>query len=345
MNDSGAQDPRLSELKRWIAADLGFDRATVAPASADASFRRYFRIVRDGESFIAMDAPPARESVGPYLRVAALLAGIGLNVPRVLACDADRGLVLLSDLGSRQYLAELADPRRAPSLYGDALTALLRMQTAGGARAAACLPRYDRDALLGEMRLFPEWFLGRHLRVEIDAPARAMLDRLFEELVRNATEQPYTLVHRDYHSRNLMLTTADNPGILDFQDALYGPITYDLVSLLKDCYVTWPRAQVHDWALGFRDRLRERGCALPAGDSAFLRWFDLMGMQRHLKVLGIFCRLYYRDGKAPYLLDLPRVLHYVRETAGEYPEVAEFAEYLATRVESAFVAAQGRVIR
>ncbi|HUY84345.1 MAG TPA: phosphotransferase [Steroidobacteraceae bacterium] len=343
MKDLSAQDPRLRELERWIAEDLGFDHATIAPASSDASFRRYFRLMRGGESFIAMDAPPARENVGPYLRIAALLAGIGLNVPRVLACDADRGFVLLSDLGSRLYLAEFADPGRAPSLIRDALAALLRMQTAGTALAAARLPPYDREVLMGEMRLFPEWFLGKHLQVEIDAAARAMLDRLFGALVRNAIEQPHTLVHRDYHSRNLMVTAEDNPGILDFQDALYGPVTYDLVSLLKDCYIVWPRAQVHDWALGHRDRLRDHGFALPHADASFLRWFDLMGMQRHLKVLGIFCRLHYRDGKGQYLLDLPRVLDYVRETAGAYPEAAEFAGYLAGRVEPAFGAAQGRV--
>ncbi len=217
------------------------------------------------------------------------------------------------------------------------------MQTAGAALAAAGLPAYDREALLREMRLFPEWFLGKHLQVDVDAAARAMLERLYGELVRNAIEQPQTFVHRDYHSRNLMVTAEDNPGILDFQDALYGPVTYDLVSLLKDCYIVWPRAQVHDWALGHRDRLRDCGVALPGDDAGFLRWFDLMGLQRHLKVLGIFCRLYYRDGKGQYLLDLPRVLDYVRETAGAYGEAAEFADYLATRVEPAFRAAQGRV--
>ena len=332
MTDANAHDPRLRELERWIREDLGFGDARIAPASADASFRRYFRVQRAGLSYIAMDAPPDKEALGPYLQVAALLAGIGLNVPRVLARDAERGFVLVTDLGSRQYLPELAEPGRVERLYEDALEALLRMQTAGRALAAESLPRYDRALLVREMELLPQWFLERHLQIEADAPTRAMLERLFDALAAAAAEQPFTFVHRDYHSRNLMVTEQHNPGILDFQDAVYGPLTYDLVSLLKDCYIVWPRRRVSDWALGYRDRARERGFALPAGDAGFLRWFDLMGVQRHVKVLGIFCRLFYRDGKAQYLADLPRVLDYVREVAAAYPETAEFAEFLSARV-------------
>jgi aminoglycoside/choline kinase family phosphotransferase len=344
MNDSSAQDPRLAEIERWIARDLGFGSAPLVPASSDASFRRYFRVPHGGESCIVMDAPPAKEDVRPFLRVAALLAEWGLNVPRVLACDVDRGWVLLTDLGSRQYLPELADPLRAPALYADALGALLRMQVAGRAPAAEGLPCYDRDALLREMALFPQWFLGTHLGLDIDGPTRAMLDRLFDTLVGNALEQPTTFVHRDYHSRNLMVAAVDNPGILDFQDAVQGPVTYDLVSLLKDCYVVLPRERVRDWALAHRDRLRAEGFPVPADDAAFLRAFDLMGLQRHLKVLGIFCRLHYRDAKAQYLRDLPRVLAYVREVADAYPETADFAEFLGARVANAFDAAQRRAI-
>ena len=344
MNERTAQDPRLAEIERWIERDLGFGSAVLAPASSDASFRRYFRFRHVDESFIVMDAPPAKEDVRPFLRVAALLADWGLNVPRVLACDVDQGWVLLTDLGSRQYLPELVDPGRASALYADALEALLRMQVAGRAAAAEHLPGYDRDALLREMGLFPQWFLGTHLGLEVDAPMRAMIDRLFDALVDSALEQPTTFVHRDYHSRNLMVADVDNPGILDFQDAVRGPVTYDLVSLLKDCYVVLPPERVRDWALAHRDRLREQGFAVPADDAAFLRGFDLMGLQRHLKVLGIFSRLHYRDGKPQYLHDLPRVLRYVREAARAYPETVEFADFLDARIASAFDAAQRRAL-
>ena len=344
MSECSAQDPRLAEIERWIAGDLGFGSTALVPASSDASFRRYFRLLRDDDSFIVMDAPPAKEDVRPFLRVAALLAEWGLNVPRVLACDVDRGWVLLTDLGSRQYLPELADPVRAPGLYADALGALLRMQVAGRAPATERLPHYDRDALLREMALFPQWFLGPHLGLDVDAPMRAMLERLFDTLVDSALEQPTTFVHRDYHSRNLMVAAADNPGILDFQDAVQGPVTYDLVSLLKDCYFVLPRERVRDWALVHRDRLLRQGFPVAADDAAFLRGFDLMGLQRHLKVLGIFCRLHYRDGKMQYLHDLPRVLAYVREVAQSYPETGAFADFIETRIASGFEAAQRRAI-
>ncbi len=344
MNECSAQDPRLAEIERWIAGDLGFGSVALVAASSDASFRRYFRFRRRDESFIVMDAPPAKEDVRPFLRVAALLAEWGLNVPRVLACDVDHGWVLLTDLGSRQYLPELADPSRAPALYADALEALLRMQGAGRAPAAGRLPRYDRDALLREMALFPQWFLGMHLGLDLDAPTRAMIDRSFDALVDSALGQPTTFVHRDYHSRNLMVAAVDNPGILDFQDAVQGPVTYDLVSLLKDCYFVLPRERVRAWALAHRDRLLRQGFPVAADDATFLRGFDLMGLQRHLKVLGIFCRLHYRDGKIQYLRDLPRVLTYVREVAGAYPETAELADFLETRVAGGFEAAQRRAI-
>ncbi len=344
MNECSVQDPRLAEIERWLAGDLGFGSAALAPASSDASFRRYFRFRHGDESFIVMDAPPAKEDVRPFLRVAALLAEWGLNVPRVLASDVDRGWVLLTDLGSRQYLAALADPVRAPALYADALAALLRMQVAGRAPAAEHLPRYDRDALLREMALFAQWFLGTHLGLDLDGSTRAMIDRAFDVLVDSALGQPVSFVHRDYHSRNLMVTAADNPGILDFQDAVQGPVTYDLVSLLKDCYLVLPRERVRDWALGHRDRLLRQGFPVAADDAVFLRGFDLMGLQRHLKVLGIFCRLHYRDGKVRYLHDLPRVFTYVREVAQAHPETAEFADFLETRVVSGFEAAQQRAI-
>jgi hypothetical protein len=341
MDVNVADDPRLRLLQRWVREDLGFDPAQVAPASADASFRRYFRVTRGDESFIVMDAPPGREDLGPYLAVTRLLAGLDLNVPWVLARDEANGLLLLTDLGTRLYLPELVSVAAAAPLYADAFAALLRMQTAGRASAAQ-LPPYDEPLLRRELQLFPDWFLAQHLREPPGPAEEAMLQRLFATLVDAALAQPQTFVHRDFHSRNLMVTPARNPGIIDFQDAVRGPVTYDLVSLLKDCYVAWPAAQVRDWALQFREQLLAGGFPLAAGADTFLRWFDLMGLQRHVKVLGIFCRLCYRDGKARYLADLPRVLDYASAAAAAYPETGEFAAFLEERVRPAFAAAQAR---
>jgi aminoglycoside/choline kinase family phosphotransferase len=289
-----------------------------------------------------MDAPPDKENVAPFVSIAQALAGMNLNVPLVLARDVSQGLLLLSDLGSRQYLDELAADREVDRLYADALEALVTMQTAGDP-AARSLPAYDRELLLREMQLFPEWFLSRHLGIPPGAHERRLLDRLFDGLVQAALSQPTAFVHRDYHSRNLLVTGERNPGILDFQDAVRGPITYDAVSLLKDCYIAWPAQRVHAWLLGYREKLQRAGMGVGVDAAEFLRWFDLMGLQRHIKVLGIFARLYYRDGKRGYLKDLPRVLAYTGTAAAAYPETAEFAEFLATHVDAAFDAAQARV--
>lgn len=343
MDANVPSDSRYAALNRWLREDLGFEDGVIEPASADASFRRYFRVTRGDDTYIVMDAPPDKEDLHPYLRVAEMLAGIGLNVPLVLARNVREGLLLLTDLGTRQYLAELAVESAVDHLYADALAALLRMQTDGRARSGA-LPPYDGALLTREMELLPDWFLGRHLEQAVGAAERALLDRLFESLVQAALEQPATFVHRDYHSRNLMLEAENNPGILDFQDAVRGPVTYDLVSLLKDCYVAWPEARVGAWALQYRQRLLDAGFTLGADEREFLRWFDLMGLQRHIKVLGIFCRLFYRDGKAQYLLDLPRVLRYVRSAAAAHPETAEFADFIATRIDPYFEAAQARAL-
>jgi aminoglycoside/choline kinase family phosphotransferase len=335
-----ASDSRLELLTRWVVDDLGFSGGRIEPASGDASFRRYFRLTRGSDTYIVMDAPPDKEQLAPFVGVARALATIGLNVPLVLAQDMRQGLLLLSDLGTRQYLDALAAEHEVDRLYADALAALLRIQTAG-APAARALATYDRTLLLREMELMPEWFLSRHLGVRVDAAARAMLDGLFEVLVQSAAAQPATFVHRDYHSRNLLVSETANPGILDFQDAVRGAVTYDLVSLLKDCYIAWPAKRVIDWALKYREQLLGAGFAVDADERKFIRWFDLMGLQRHLKVLGIFARLYYRDGKSGYLKDLPRVLAYAQTAAAAYPETAQFADYIA-RIEPAFYAAQAR---
>ena len=336
-----ASDSRLTLATRWVMDDLGFAGSRLEPASADASFRRYFRLTRGRDTYIVMDAPPEKEPLAPFVTVAQMLAAMGLNVPVVLARDTRRGLLLLSDLGTRQYLDELAADRDVDRLYVDALGALLKMQTRGGTPARS-LPPYGRHLLLREMALMPEWFLGRHLGLTLDAADRAMLERLFEVLVESALGQPAVFVHRDYHSRNLLVSEDGNPGIIDFQDAVYGAVTYDLVSLLKDCYIAWPRERVESWALQYRERLLAAGFEVGAGARAFIRWFDLMGLQRHIKVLGIFSRLYYRDGKSGYLKDLPRVLAYTEAAAALYPETAEFAAYIGARIHPRFETTQAR---
>src|SRR5271169_7223248 len=338
-----ASDSRLAALTQWVVDDLGFAGGLIAPASVDASFRRYFRVTRDADTYIVMDAPPGKEDVGPFVKVAKLLAGIDLNVPLILARDLERGFLLMSDLGSRQYLDELAVQSAADQLYADALKSLRKMQTAD-LELSRGLPPYDRTLLSREMELMPEWFLRRHLRVTLKAEERVMLDRLFESLVRSAAAQPAAFVHRDYHSRNLLLRAENNPGILDFQDAVWGPITYDLASLLKDCYIAWPAPRVRAWALNHREQLLAAGISLPGNAADFMRCFDLMGLQRHIKVLGIFSRLYYRDGKPQYLDDLPRVLQYTKDAAAAYEETEEFAEFIAARIEPQFPLAQKRTL-
>jgi len=338
-----ASDSRLAHLTQWVLEDLGFAGSVIAPASVDASFRRYFRVTRGADSYIVMDAPPDKEDSAPFLKVARILGGMNLNVPIVLARDMERGFLLLSDLGSRQYLDELPGPRAADRLYADALAALRTMQTADAA-ISGDLPRYDRALLMREMELMPEWFLRHHLKVTIDAQERSMLDELFASLVRAAASQPAAFVHRDYHSRNLLVTAQDNPGILDFQDAVWGPVTYDLASLLKDCYIAWPPARVRAWVLEYREKLLEAGFALPKDAAEFMRWFDLIGLQRHIKVLGIFARLFYRDGKSQYLKDLPRVLDYARDTASSYADTAPFAAFIAKRIDPLFKSAQQRAL-
>ena len=333
-------DTRRSELESWLAGVLGGPPSRVAPASADASFRRYFRVWRDGETWVAMDAPPGKEDLAPYIHVAGILAGAGVNVPRVLAQDAARGFLLLTDLGSRQYLDALRAGEDADALYRDALAALLRMQ-ARVAPASASLPAYDAARLRQEMELFPAWFLERHLGVVTGPAERAMIDAQFALLEQSALAQPQGLVHRDYHSRNLMVCD-DNPGVLDFQDACIGACTYDLVSLLKDCYIAWPRERVLGWLREYRAMVAQAGMHFPGDERDFIRAFDLMGLQRHLKVLGIFCRLWYRDGKRSYLSDLPLVLEYALQVTAAEPALGGLDQLLRERVVPAFAAAQAR---
>ena len=317
-------------LRDWLEVVLPTTRVRLAPASSDASFRRYFRVWGDdGETRIVMDAPPEQEDCRPFVAIAQALRDLGLNAPEVLAGDLDRGLLLLTDFGSRPYLAEL-DDRSAPGLYGDALEALARLQL-GGDPGSPLLPPYDSALLHREMDLFRSWFLGQLLGLELREEEHQTLDHAFARLADNALEQPRVWVHRDYHSRNLMVTAPDNPGVLDFQDAVVGAVTYDLVSLLRDCYIAWPREQVEGWALDHRARLRAGGMTGLDDAAQFLRWFDLMGVQRHLKAIGIFARLNLRDGKSGYLRDIPRTLGYVLDATARYPELAGLRDLLWVR--------------
>jgi hypothetical protein len=331
-------DPRLELLSRWLKSDLGRRIDRIEVASADASFRRYFRAWdADGTSWVVMDAPPDKEDIRPYLHVARLLESTGVHVPQVHDTDLERGFVLLEDLGSTPLLSQLATPGRVEPLYGDALDALARIQARGGV-AARELPPYDAAVLEREMRLMPEWFCARHLGLELDADDLGVLHATFDRLVAEALAQPVVFVHRDYHSRNLMVIPGNNPGIIDFQDALAGPVGYDLASLLKDCYVGWPRERVEGWVRAHRSRLRDAGFAAGAGasDAEFLRWFDMIGVQRHVKVLGIFARLWYRDGKGGYLADLPLTLDYVRDACRRYTELGAFSRWLEARIVPVF---------
>jgi aminoglycoside/choline kinase family phosphotransferase len=319
---------RIEAIRHWLTHDLGLPAFDLAPASADASFRRYFRIRFDGETRIVMDAPPDKEDTGPFIKVSKMFDGIGLHVPRILEENRESGFLLLTDLGHDQYLPNLNE-QSVGKLYGDALEALAELQ-AKGPRGDE-LPPYDRALLLREMELFREWFLGRHLRIAMSQEDHQLLNAAFDVLAESALEQPRVTVHRDYHSRNLMVIEP-NPGILDFQDAVIGPFTYDLVSLLKDCYINWPRNWVEQWALGFHDMALEAGITDIRDQKEFLRWFDLMGAQRHLKAIGIFARLNIRDGKPGYLKDIPRTLDYVREVTSRYPDLRPLSEFIETRV-------------
>ena len=321
-------DDRFDNLRSWVRTFPGLSEAEPVPASEDASFRRYFRVQSD-ESLIVMDAPPPQEDCRPFVQVAGILEQIGLNSVRVLEADLERGYLLLSDLGSVQYLQALeAEPEQSQSLYEDALDALLRMQS-GSAEFESQLPPYDEARMRAEMSLFREWLCEQHLGLSFAAPEDKAWRDTIDALARNALAQPRVIVHRDYHSRNLMAMDSDNPGILDFQDAVFGPLTYDLVSLLKDCYIKWPREKIEEYAMYFHER-SPAASGIPVAD--FVRDFDLMGVQRHLKASGIFARLLHRDGKAGFVKDVPRTLSYIVDAAPDYAELRFLGEFISSRV-------------
>jgi aminoglycoside/choline kinase family phosphotransferase len=349
-------DARLSLIHSWLTQDLDWRIGRITVASADASFRRYFRVSRGdvdtaawgprADTLIVMDAPPGKEDIGPYLKVTGLLEQAGAHVPHVYAHDARRGFVAMEDLGDTQYLSVLRTGRGVDKLYGDALTTLANIQVRG-LRAAQQLAPYDRGPLERELNLMPEWFLRKHLGLELTPEERAMVTVTQEVLINEAQIQPQVFVHRDFHSRNLMvlppsIEKGSGPGVIDFQDALRGPIGYDLVSLLKDCYISWSRERVERWVKGYRRVLGGLGANVGDSEYQFLRWFDFIGVQRHIKVLGIFARLWHRDGKIGYLDDLPLVMHYVLDACGRYPELVEFGRWLQWRVAPLLSAANAR---
>jgi hypothetical protein len=304
----------------WVASRFPNQSVSFTPASADASFRRYFRLTwPDGSTRILMDAPPEKEDCKPFIKVAGLLAKANLAAPRVLDQDLENGFLVLTDLGRIGYLDALnADLSLADTLIRPVLDVLVKWQLSS---TAATLPPYDAPLLRRELDLFPEWFIGRHLGAQLDANELLMLDRTFKFLINSALNQPKVFVHRDFMPRNLMVVESAEtltPGIIDFQDAVYGPITYDVVSLFRDAFISWEEEQEIDWVVRYWEKARAAGLPVRTDFGDFWRDYELMGLQRHLKVLGIFCRLKYRDGKDKYSEDLPRFINYARKTASRY---------------------------
>ncbi len=314
---------RTERLRQWVESALPAPLVALEVASADASFRRYFRARTASGSYIVMDAPPSHEDCRPYIHIARLFRAAGANTPEILAENLAEGFLLLSDFGDTTYMAALNE-QTADGLYRDANAALIRIQAAS---RPGELPDYDEALLARELHLFPEWYLAKHLKLELSAEQRAMLDGTFRAILDNNLAQAKVYVHRDWHSRNLMVTEP-NPGVLDFQDAVYGPITYDLVSIYKDAYIKWDEAQVLDWTIRYWEAARQVGLPVPADFADFYRDFEWMGVQRHIKVLGIFARLYHRDGKAGYLKDMPLVMHYLRRACERYNALAPLLRLL-----------------
>ena len=317
---------RQLQLTTWLNSTLN-QNFTLTTASADASFRRYFRVhlpdaFRGHHTLIAMDAPPSQEDCAPFVKVAQLLLDAGLNAPQILAQDLNNGFLLLTDLGDTTYLSQLnaepANVSHAQKLYSDATNALIKLQLTS---QAGTLPAYDEALLTREMQLFPDWYISKHLGVILNEDQQAVLNNTFNVLNQNILAQGQVTVHRDYHSRNLMVTETNNPGVLDFQDAVYGAITYDLISLLKDAYIEWEEEQIIDWAVRYWQPAKKAGLPVPDDFSEFYSDFEWMGAQRHIKVLGIFARLSHRDGKNGYLKDMPLVMRYLRKVCERYVEL------------------------
>lgn len=329
-------DERQQQLEQWLSSVLGSQLSGVS-AGSDAGFRRYFRYHLEGRSLIAMDAPPAHEDCRPFIKVAELMAAAGVCVPEIFARDVERGFLLLSDLGQYTFLdvmnAEGFTPLRADELYTAAINALIKFQLSS---QPDVLPYYDEALLRRELELFPQWYLQQHLGLTIDASLRSLLDRLFDQLVEQVLAQKPVYVHRDYMPRNLMLSeegvdqSQPTVGVLDFQDAVYGPISYDIACLFKDAFISWPETKVEQWQRQYWQQAQNAGLPVPALWADFQRDCDFMATQRHLKVIGIFARIFYRDGKSRYLADTPRFFGYLNTVAKRRPELSALSELLTT---------------
>ncbi|MFV2060951.1 MAG: aminoglycoside phosphotransferase family protein [Gammaproteobacteria bacterium] len=327
-------DIRLKQLQKWLAQYPELDGFELTPASADASFRRYFRVMLNesssAQSYIVMDAPPEKENSVPFVAIAQILFNAGINVPEIVQCDYESGFFLISDLGEEQYLSAL-NIDSFENLYKSAIQVLIKLQSILGKQLTK-IPDYDKKLLQQEMALFRDWYLDRHLDKKLDSIQQTLLTETFAVLQESAMKQQQVLVHRDYHSRNLMtnISAPEYPGVLDFQDAVIGPVTYDLVSLLRDCYISWPEDNVIELALFYKKIAEQHKIISSIDDDQFLKYFDLMGIQRHLKAIGIFSRLNYRDNKPSYLDDIPRTLNYVKMVSAKYNELKEFNQFLNT---------------
>ncbi|MDN5848483.1 MAG: phosphotransferase [Nitrococcus sp.] len=322
---SSAGDERFARLERWLVGELDLPVCSLEVIANDASFRRYFRVHSAQQTWIAMDAPPAHEDCDAFVTVAKLLREAGVNAPVVLEQERAQGFLLLTDLGRESYLDAVARVDAEP-LLRDAIDALIRWQAAS---EPGRLPSYSRELLQRELDLFPDWYLARHLGMQLSASERDGWQEICARLIDSALGQPAVYVHRDYMVRNLMVCEP-NPGVIDFQDAVYGPVTYDVVSLLRDAFISWEPALEARWLRYYRTRARLAGIPIPADADEFQRLLDWMGLQRHLKVIGIFARLYYRDGKPRYLAEVPRFFGYVRNVAARYPELGGLCALLNT---------------
>ena len=322
--NSKISDKRLDLLRAWLEKDLGYSIEKLEPASADASFRRYFRAYSKGQSYIVMDAPPQQEPLSPFINTAQALISQNVHAPKIFAQNISAGFLLLEDFGDQTYLDALkARSSSADALYEDAIAALIDCQSGIHAQTSIELADYSAEKLNEEMEIFSDWYLGKHLGLQLNEQQIRLWDSTKEYLIGACLEQPEVWVHRDYHSRNLMLIEGNNPGVIDFQDMVIGPIAYDLASIFKDCYIEWPREQQLIWLENYR-KLAVEKLDIAIESKQLIRWYDLTGLQRHLKVLGIFCRLYHRDGKSNYLNDLPLTARYVLEVLPRYPELNAF---------------------
>lgn len=330
-------DKRLNALQNWLNKQLKLEFSAISAAASDASFRRYFRINANNTSYIVMDAPPEHESLATFTHAASAFSSLKLHVPTIYAENHTDGFLLLEDLGTRTYLDELNE-QTADKLYSDAIDALITLQSSmlslpnksPNTLSDRNFPLYSAELLMNEMQLFESWYLKKHIKKPLSDKQTDDLQNSYQLLINSATEQPQSWVHRDYHSRNLMITERNNPGIIDFQDMVIGGISYDLVSLLKDCYIAWPRAKVEHWLTHYYEKATKQLNLTTTSLQQLIKYFDFMGVQRHLKILGIFSRLFYRDNKTQYLNDIPLTKQYLTDTCQQYDELAPLAEILVS---------------